>query len=209
MIQVSFNRVKLNIPRIFFIEKIVSRSVPWKMLKMFVRDNQLKAIQWILTVLMAHVSKQIVNNCQAVNCFIKSHLHTHVLAKIYEVNTSTLNWLLFIYWQWYLFIFLLCKFWTQNIHTKYTQWLTAQYLLELQQLPGCFTNESHKHLGRVLKGLFPTLMQRGRFFFVLNHRFCLNSASDWSVIFTLSRLKKKNLLRFLRWIWRACQNNSV
>ena len=44
MIQVSFNRVKLNIPWIFFIEKIVSRSVPWKMLKMFVRDNQLKTM---------------------------------------------------------------------------------------------------------------------------------------------------------------------
>lgn len=72
MIQVSFSRVKLNIPQIFSIVKIVSRSVPWKMLKMFVRDNQLKTIsRWILTVLMAHVSQQIVNNCQAVNCFIK------------------------------------------------------------------------------------------------------------------------------------------
>ena len=40
-----------------------------------------------------------------------------------------------------------------------------------------------------LKGPFPTLMQRGSFVFVLNHRFCLNSASDWSVILTLSRLK--------------------
>ena len=27
------------------------------------------------------------------------------------------------------------------------------------------------------------------FVFALNHRFCLNSASDWSVIFNLSRLK--------------------
>ena len=39
-----------------------------------------------------------------------------------------------------------------------------------------------------IKGPFPNNATRS-FVFVLNHRFCLNSASDWSVIFNLSRLK--------------------
>ena len=132
----------------------------------------------------------------------------HEIWKIYEVNTSTLNWLLFIYWLWYLLIFLLCKFWTQNIHTKYTQQLTAQYLLELQQLPGCCTNESHKHLGRVLKGPFPTLMQHDcLFLFFWTTAFVLIAPLIGQLF--LPCHVSKYLLCFLWWIWRACQNNSV
>ena len=40
-----------------------------------------------------------------------------------------------------------------------------------------------------VKGSFPTLMQRGHLFLFWNHSFCLNCASDRSVISTMSGLK--------------------